>query len=156
MRRIFSIISCYIRAIYHIIGVIGLLLLFYFAIDMQKPVIIVHGGEILNKSVNPGDKLRVKWKITTLDKCDTEVNRHLWGECGIYQLDGYKGHFPGKPGGAEEHLIIVDIPESVDPGICHYRAEANFYCNPLSRLFPKNFIFPDLPFEVKKPDGDLQ
>lgn len=152
--KLLEIVYSITRFVYYVAGFAGIVLIIYFALDLTKPIITINGGNIVDDTVNPGDVLRVKWEVTTHRRCYSETTRHLFGECGIAALRNYRGMFPGKLNLSETHNIRVRLPESVDAGVCYYHAEITFYCNPLSHLFPKTIVFPDLKFEVVKDENE--
>lgn len=150
VKRIISNTLIIVKLIYCFVGIVGIFLLFYFVYDIHNPFLSIHGGEVINDHVRPGDTLKIDWRITTYRSCYVEVDRHIWGQCGVFQIQGYYGNFPGTPRLTEDHHIRVKIPELAEPGICHYRAKMKIYCNPLAEIFPDVQEFPDIPFEIEE------
>lgn len=125
----------------------------YWAFDNQRPYIF-DGSEsyIIPNEATGNDQMIVAWKVKVVRQCEGLVRRELFDPrtqviLSIY--DPQQAQINSMPIGEGYYNRTFLLPKMIQTGKIGYRVRAEYYCNPLQRIWPLKYSTPDLFFEVK-------
>jgi hypothetical protein len=122
----------------------------------RAPPVVVQSVEILTPVIEPGGKLRIRYRVHRVRDCETRVDRVMYDA-------GIPGRQPanrvildvvrlfGEPDrlGLHSFVTAVDVPEHFVDGPARYVTAPQFRCNPLHTLWPIQGQVRTVGFEVR-------
>ena len=117
--------------LYYLLACYGLFLVVFWILD-NKDVIHLPPGTVDNYRTFPGDIVVFKQPIQKFRDCPGEVERSIFGECGLLHLNTVTTSLD-----VGEHIITipVEIPLSFQKGSCEFESKFRYYCNPMDYIF---------------------
>jgi hypothetical protein len=123
----------------------------YLLADNQPPyVYIVDESYVIPSHVSPGHQVAVHWSIKVNRLCPGSIVRTI-----VDARTGARVSYDPTPAilTIESGDTALDrsflLPDGIRPGNKIYRANAEYICNPLQRIWPLKVQTPDLFFEVE-------
>lgn len=122
----------------------------YMVGDNQPPYsYIVEQSYVIPNPSQSGHQVQVHWQFKINRLCPGSIVRTV-----VDAKTGAKFSYDPTPAlgtvrGGDDHLDrTFFLPDGIRPGPKLYRANAEYICNPLHRIWPLKVQTPDIPFEV--------
>lgn len=134
-----------------IIGTAGTIA--WWAGDRRLPVNILT-TEVITPEVKPGGRLTVRQKIEYVRDCPAHVDRTVYDDATHREfLPDIDYERPPTGLGIRTVTFEIDIPPFFVPGMGTYRAQPNYWCNPLQKFWwPISRPETVIPFTIMRPD----